>query len=130
MGIEYNTSDDPREAHLKAVGDTSKLDVWHTNILVALYVPPKTSRGGIILTEKTRDTEKWQSKVGLVIKKGPNAFVDDAKSSFNGLNVEVGDWIYFRPGDAWPISVNGVDCRIIDNEYLVKGKVSEPNMLV
>lgn len=129
MGIEYSSSDDPRKAHQEAVGDLSALEVFHTQILVVLYTPPKASKGGIIFTDKTKEADKWQSKVGLVLKKGPKAFVNDDKTDFDGLNVEVGEWVYFRPGDGWPARINGVDCRILDNEFLVKGRVSSPDLL-
>lgn len=126
MGIEYSLSDDPRKVHQEAVGDLSALEVFHAQVLVALYVPPKASKGGILFTDKHKEQEKWHSKVGLVLKKGPKAFADDEKTSFDGLTVEVGEWVYFRPGDGWPLKVNGVDCRILDHEFLIKGRVPSP----
>jgi hypothetical protein len=65
--------------------------------------------------------------VGLVIKKGPMAFVGEDEW-FKGVSVEEGDWIVFRPSDGWQINVNGVPCRML-NDVSVKGKLPNPDLV-
>lgn len=45
-----------------------------SKVLIQLRQPPKKSRGGIIFTPDTQDTEKWNTIVGKVIALGPCAF--------------------------------------------------------
>src|SRR3954465_12531923 len=63
------------------------------NVLVAIYVRPAKTKGGIILTDKTRAEDKHQGNVGLVLAIGPDAF-QDAKFR-SGAWCSVGDWILF-----------------------------------
>ena len=65
---------DPREAILKEVGDLSSVEIFNNQILVAIYIRPEKTSGGIILANQTRDEDKWQGKMGLVLKKGPSAW--------------------------------------------------------
>ena len=80
--------------------------------------------GGIIITNKTRDEDKWQGKVGLVLKKGPSAFVDESNQWFRDVKVEVGDWVVSRPSDGWSLTYNNretgdeVLCRLIDDTFI------------
>ena len=60
---------DPREGLLKKIGDLSKVEVFNNQILVAVYLRPEKTKSGILLPGQTRDEDKYQSKVGLVIKK-------------------------------------------------------------
>jgi hypothetical protein len=78
------------------------------------------------LTNQTTDEDRYQSKVGLVLKKGPQAFEDVSGQWFDGLNIEEGDWIVFRPSDGWNITVNNVLCRMID-DVNIKGRIDQPD---
>jgi co-chaperonin GroES (HSP10) len=45
-----------------------------SRILVQIRTPKTKSDGGIILTEETRETEKWNTQVAKVVALGPGAF--------------------------------------------------------
>ena len=120
---------DPRDDLFQKLGNLSSLCVMHNNILVATYIRPTKTKSGIYLTDGTQDEDKYQGKVGLVVKMGPQAFVDDEKTTFKGQSVEVGDWIFFRPSDGWPVTINGVACRMLDNEFLIRGKIGSPDQI-
>ena len=62
---------DPREKLLAEIGDLSKFEIFNTGVLVAVYIRPEKTKGSIFLTEKTRDEDRHQSKVGLVVKMLP-----------------------------------------------------------
>ncbi len=106
---------DPADELMKSVGDLSEYKVFSNWILVGTYVRPEKTASGIYLTQSTIDEDKFQGKVGIVLKKGPLAFVDDINVSFHGQNVEVGDWVSFRLSDSTKVSVNGVPCRLLSD---------------
>lgn len=117
---------DPADSIRKEMGDISSVEVFNNQVLVAVYIRPQKTKSGIILTNQTTDEDRYQSKVGLVLKKGPQAFEDISGQWFNGLNIEENDWIVFRPSDGWNITVNNVLCRIID-DVNIRGRVDQPD---
>jgi co-chaperonin GroES (HSP10) len=117
---------DPKQKLLDDIGDVSTFEIFNNQILVAVYIRPQRTKSGIYLSDQSRDEDKIQSKVGLVIKKGPSAFVDDGNEWFKDVSVEENDWVVFRPSDGWSITVNNVLCRIID-DTAVRGKVDVPD---
>lgn len=117
---------DPKAAIVKDVGDLSGFELMNTQVLVAVYIRPEKTKGGIIMTTKSRDEDRYQSKVGLILKTGPSAFVDDEGKWFSGLNLRAGDWIMFRPSDGWNVTVNGVLCRMFD-DTAVRARIPHPD---
>ena len=73
-----------------------------------------------------KDEYKNQGKVGLVLKKGPKAFVDPENKWFEGVTVDLDEWIVFRPSDGWQITVNRVLCRILD-DVDIRGRIDHPD---
>lgn len=110
---------------LSKVGDLSDIDVMHNMVLVAIYIRPERTSGGIIRPDENIQEDLYQSKIGLVLKLGPNAFVDDATTSFYGQKVDVGDWVAYRVGDAWSLTVRDVACRLVGDSQ-IKLKLKEP----
>ena len=117
---------DPRQKLLKSVGDISNVEVFNNQILVAVYLRPEKTKTGIYMPDAHREEDKFQSKVGLVLKKGPMAFDDNTGQWFNDISIEANDWIVFRPSDGWSITVNGILCRMID-DVNVRGRVDHPD---
>lgn len=117
---------DPKQKLLDDIGDISNVEIFNNQILVAVYIRPAKTKSGIYLSDQSREEDKLQGKVGLVVKKGPSAFVDEANEWFKDVSVEVNDWVVFRPSDGWSITVNNVLCRMID-DTAVRGKVDAPD---
>lgn len=117
---------DPKESILRDIGDISGFELMNTQVMVAVYIRPEKTKGGIIMTSKSRDEDRYQSKVGLILKAGPSAFVDDEGKWFAGLNIKAGDWIVFRPSDGWNVTVNGVLCRMFD-DTAVRMRIPHPD---
>lgn len=117
---------DPKETLFTELGDTSKIELLNTQVLVAVYIRPEKTKGGIIMAPKARDEDRYQSKVGLIIKTGPTAFVDDGGKWFGKVNLKVGDWIVFRPSDGWNVTVNGVLCRMFD-DTAIRARIPHPD---
>jgi co-chaperonin GroES (HSP10) len=126
MQMDHET--DPALSLKKDLGDISDVEVFNNQILVAVYIRPQKTRSGIILTDKTTDEDRYQSKVGLVIKTGPQAFLDKSGEWFKGVTINEDDWIVFRPSDGWSIVVNNVLCRMID-DVNIKGRISHPDQV-
>ncbi len=117
---------DPKQKLLDDLGDISPFEIFNNQILVAVYIRPIKTKSGLYLPDQSREEDKVQGKVGLVVKKGPAAFVDETSEWFKDISVELNDWVVFRPSDGWSITVNNVLCRIID-DTAVRGKVDMPD---
>ena len=117
---------DPKQKLIEDIGDISSVEIFNNQILVAVYVRPQKTKSGIYLSDQSREEDKIQGKVGLVVKKGPSAFVDEANEWFKDVSVGVNDWVVFRPSDGWSITVNNVLCRMID-DTAIRGKVDAPD---
>lgn len=136
MAIMSMTHDvDPRDDLLTALGNTSEIEIFNNQVLVAIYVRPPMTRGGIILPDKTRDEDRFQGKAGLVVKMGPQAFVETPNWKFDSP-AALGDWVIFRPSDGWgitfpsarPTDREGVLCRVLDDIH-IRGRIQHPDQV-
>ena len=116
---------DPKLSILEQIGDISKVELFHNQVLLAVYLRPTKTKSGLILTDSHVDEDRHQSKVGLLVKRGPMAFEQDG-SWFNGMEFNEHDWLVFRPSEGWSITVNNVLCRIFD-DVNIKGRVDNPD---
>ena len=119
---------DPKQVLLDELGDIIDVEIFHNQILCAVYIRPNRTKSGIFLTDSTVDEDRYQSKVGLIIKRGPDAFVDDTNRWFNNVTLDMHDWIVFRPSDGWSVTVNNVICRILDDTN-VRGRIQQPDQV-
>lgn len=108
--------------------DLDATTVFHNIILVGIYMGPGVTPGGIIMPDKLKDEDRWQGKVGAVLKIGPMAFQNDARNDFRDQQVKVGDWIVYRISDGIPLDIGGVHCRLIEDIH-VKLTVPKPSMI-
>jgi co-chaperonin GroES (HSP10) len=69
-------------------------------VLAVQYRKPEKSKGGIILTDKTKQEDDYQGRCGLVIAAGPDAYKGD---KFTSAWCGVGDVI------AWPAMENAAN---------------------
>lgn len=128
--LKLSRATDQRQEFAQRVGDLSKIDLMANRVLVGIYIEPEKTSGGIIMPEKTVKESVWQGSVGLVLKKGPTAFVDEPETNtyFHGQDVEVGQWVVFHPGDARRVQINGVDCRMVE-DTTISMAVEDPNVI-
>jgi co-chaperonin GroES (HSP10) len=136
--------EDPAELIWRRAGDAvANLEVFNNEVLVGVYVREAEgkTKGGIILTSKTTDEDRFQSKVGMILKQGPVAFQDTKNEPpvwFIGQeNMGPGDWIVFRPSDGWNSTIVSFDvngkkqellCRWI-SDTAVRGRVADPDLI-
>ena len=103
-----------------------KQDVFHSQVLVAHYVRPIKSRGGIIMTGKKVQEDRFQGNCFLVIGLGKGAFKDDNIAKFNGDKIKVGDWVMAQASDGIAMDINGVPCRLYQDTRILM-KVEDPS---
>lgn len=119
---------DPKNTILEDLGNIEDYKVFHNEIIVAVYIRPEKTKSGIFLPDAVRDEDRHQSKVGLVVKVGPEAFDDPNGNWFRDMDVKLHDWIVYRPSDGWSQTVNGVLCRAL-KDTAVRGKIPHPDMV-
>lgn len=119
---------DPKELLLRAVGNIPKeLTVFHSQVLCAGYIRPGKTKGGIFLTDKSVEEDRWQGNVGLVIAMGKGAFKDDGIAQFHGDSVKVGDWVMYQSADGVGLFIREVPCRLFQDTRILM-KVTDPEI--
>lgn len=101
-----------------------------SRVLVQIRTPRKVTRGGIILSSETQDTEKWNTQVAKVISVGPLAFKNrNTQEAWpEGEWCKTGDFVRVPKygGDRWEVPVNKNDSAmfVIFNDLDVIGQVT------
>jgi co-chaperonin GroES (HSP10) len=86
-GIELATFD--KEVEIAKFEDC-EAPLWQ--VVIRLYTTPQVTKGGLFLTDKTREDEQYNRIVGLVVKVAPGAY-KDARYKDTGPACKVGDWV-------------------------------------
>ena len=126
QSIRMQHDTDPVKDLLQKLGNIDDVEVFHNQVMVATYVRPEKTAGGVLLPEKHRDEDKFQGKVGLIVKMGPDACNDPSGKWYNGITVKLHDWIIYRPSDGWPLTIDKVTCRVLE-DVVIKGRISRPD---
>lgn len=129
---ERSSDQDFADMVRRKIGSLDDYVVMGSSVLVATYIKPRKTAGGIILTEKAVDEDRWQGKVGLVLKMGEDAFKYTYAASgaytYEGQKPEVGTYIAFHTSDAREVGIKGVSCKLIDAS-LIKLIVPDPDAI-
>jgi co-chaperonin GroES (HSP10) len=123
------TSGDPKIILLNALGKgfDKDLTVLHSQVLVATYVRPAKSAGGIFMPDTVVEEDRWQGNVGLVVALGKGAFKDDGVAQFNGDKLTIGDWVMFVAADGISMFIRQVPCRLFQDTRILM-KVTNPEI--
>ena len=126
---------DPKRAILDEIADLDEVEVFHHMVLVATAIESDKTPGGIIKPDDVLAQNRFQGKAALVLKLGPNAFVDDAVSTFGGVTLKPGDWVFARPSDGVEMFIatksgmgKGVACRLFADRDIM-GRLPDPTMI-
>ena len=122
---QISLAKDPKQALFDAVGDLDGYDIFHNQVLVAIYVRPNITAGGILRPDENIKEDEYQGKVGLVVKLGPAAFRDTEDETFNGQSLNIGDWVVFRTGDGWQLNIRDTACRIL-TDRTIRMRIKNP----
>lgn len=98
-------------------------------ILLQIRTAKRVSKGGIILVDEARDTEKWNTQIGKVVSLGPLAF--HHRTSLNpwpeGAWCQPGDFVRVPKygGDRWEVDTGGEEPAlfVIYKDHEIIGKV-------
>ena len=131
---------DTKQEILERVGDLSGVEIANNEVLLAIYLRPEKTSGGIILTPRNRIEDRYQSKASLVLKIGAACrFVrTDPKTGVTfGVPIAVGDWVIVKPSDAWntdyspkmdATDINDlIACRLVFDDQ-IRMKIRHPAM--
>lgn len=122
-----DSTEDPKKILLRSVGDLSGQVVLHSQVLVAGYVRPGKTKGGIFLSDKAVEEDRWQGNIGLVLMLGKGAFKDDSVAKFHGDTLKVGDWVMYQPADGISLFIREVPCRLFQDTRILM-KVTDPEI--
>jgi hypothetical protein len=124
----------------------SKIELFGSRELVAIYARPNKTSGGIYLSNSETSEDKYQGKVGLLLKAGPDAFKFNGSFAFitreededdeaykrrvKRVTPKAKDWVFARPADGEfsEITLGGYSCRIFDSSVIV-GRVKDPRII-
>ena len=127
--------EDPGHKILREAGDLDEIEVFNHRVLVGVYERPAETKtkGGILISEQTVSEDKFQSKVGIILKMGPKAFHDDKGFYFQDVTFNVGDWVAFRSNDGLAMKLVSAEpkreqlCRLMeDTSILMRISSIEP----
>lgn len=107
------------------LGDLSDVEVFYNWVLIVKHVRRVVARG-LLAAPETQNEDRWQGKVGLIVKKGPATFQDDDRNKFYGANPDIGDWVIFRNSDGWDADLGKrterldyFQCRFIPDAHII-----------
>lgn len=103
--MEMISTHDPVEEIMEKIGDLTDFVIPFNKILIGIYMRPEKTKSGLILSDQYREEDRWQGRAGVILKRGPMAFIDDDRVKFNGLNPQVGEWVCFRPSDGMKLDI-------------------------
>jgi len=123
--------DSEKQEILDRLGDISQVEIAQNECLIATYMRPEKTAGGIVLPHQNLKEDQYQGKVGLVVKIGsacrfvrtsPPTIIEPAvidphghvlKAAVTvpgityGLEINLYDWVVVRTSDTWPLELNG-----------------------
>jgi len=107
--------------------DLPKVTPMNQQVLVANYVRPATHTvGGVEIAEEAVDEDRYQGKIGMVLKKGPMAFVSEGAIQFHGQDVEPGDWVVYRASEGLKGMIGNREVRFIADVH-IRPKIAQPD---
>lgn len=113
-----HTVDPKQELHDKVWPLVKDFEVLGPRLLLAVYMPPERTKGGIIMTDRHKTENRFQAVTALVMKMGPLAFVDDETHKWGERKPKVGDWVVYRVGDTYGIDVGEYTVRMIEDSLI------------
>ena len=126
--LEMHHEEDPREVLMKAAASAleSFRAVPAAMVLILVYEGAEKTKSGLYIAQQTKDEYSYQGKVGLVVKTGPRAFVEDETHKFDDVKAQVGDWVLFQPGETFGFRLGTCKARIVEDVH-IRGILDDPD---
>jgi len=135
------TEYDPKREILDKLGDLSGIEIAQNEVLLAIYMRPEKTTGGIVLPHQNLKEDRYQGKCGMVVKMGPACrFLrkDGETGAEYGLDIKLHDWVVVRPADTWAVDINSdteglqiqdfVQCRLAYDDQ-IRMRVTDPRVI-
>lgn len=120
---------DPKQEIFDAIkNDIGDIEPTGGDILAVVYERPEKTKSGLYIPEKAsaREEDRFQGIVALVVKCGPN--VEKHAAQFKDGVPKIGDWVYFKTGDAISFLMGSRTIRQIEVQ-MIRGIVQRPDMV-
>ena len=121
---------DPTLARKEIIDRLPQPTGWR--VLIAPFNPPKKSKGGILLNQKTLDEDAIQTNVGYVLRMGPLAYADKERYP-TGPWCEEKQWVIFARYAGSRFRLNdekraafGSEVRILNDDEIL-GTILDPD---
>jgi co-chaperonin GroES (HSP10) len=131
---------DPKAEILKKLGDISQAEIAQNEVLLAMYMRPEKTAGGIIMPHQNLKEDRFQGKVGLVVKIGKACRFTRVGTDgvIYGIDIQLHDWVAVRTSDTWALEINADPnvsdpraftlCRLVFDDQ-IRMKVPHPGMV-
>lgn len=83
-------------------------------LLRTMEIPEKT-KGGLLLTQSSKDEISKRNNIGQVLKIGPYAFSEHQEI----FRVNIGDWVHYNTMEREPVICNGILCYYVNDSRMM-----------
>lgn len=97
-------------------------------ILILPYRGKPKSKGGIIITDETRERESLATVCGYVLRMGPDCYKDTDKFP-GGPWCKEGQWVIFGRYAGSRFKIEGGEVRIVNDDEII-GTIADPNDII
>ncbi len=87
-------------------------------ILILPYTLPQSTKGGVILSDETRERNQLATNVGYVVSLGPDAYRDELKFP-DGPWCKSGDWVMFGRYAGSRFKIEGAEPRLLNDDEIL-----------
>ncbi len=97
--------------------DLEGIDVLYSEVLLATFILPEKTAGGIIRPDENIRQDVFQGKIGLILKMGETAYKymnDYSQFPYEGVKPQIGDYVMCHASDPRELAINGVSCKLVD----------------
>ena len=93
-------------------------------LLVALTTQEEKTEGGVYVPEEWREREELAGITAMVLRVGPDAFVDETRFP-SGAYCKEGDWIIMKAYSGFKVEILGQQFRL-SNDDCVRAVIEDP----
>lgn len=128
---------DPKQQLIDESKDLVKyLEPMGSLVLIAVYVrgevggKEQKTAGGILLPDSAKSEDRYQGKIGVILKCGPLAFVEDETHKWGNNKPKIYDWAVFRVGDTFPFLIEKRTYRFVEDVDIRAIWTGSPDLLI
>lgn len=129
---EFKFSDqrDHAEEMMRLLGPLDDIHVHYGFVLVGMYIRTQIGTGVLEAAPQTQLEDRFQGKVGLVLKMGDLAFKSEPGRDFGNAQVQVGSWCLYRASDGLNLDLRTLDgmdvmhCKLLSDAEVLGTTVS------